>query len=111
MKIDGRYLRNRRMELGYSLKDLSDLVGISTTMISRYENCIVTNVDTKIVDKFTNALKCDILDISFTGDMLQCPVCKHKIISNLVNNNSLSYVVCNYCNYVMYFKNSKLEVK
>lgn len=111
MRIDGKYIKLRRTELGYSLNALSKLAGISSTMLSRYENGLILEADTSVVDSLTSALKCDILDIIFTGDMLQCPVCKHKIINNRINIGDLSYVVCNHCNYVMYFKNSKLEVK
>lgn len=112
MKLDGKYIKSRRLELGYSLNNLAKLSDISPTMLSRYENGIILEADTSIVDKLASVLKCEVLDIIFTGDMLQCPVCKHKIISNRINSDSddLNYVVCNYCNYVLYFKNSK-EVK
>lgn len=110
MKIDGKYIKSRRTELGYSLNTLSKLSDISSTMLSRYENGIILEADTSIVDNLASALKCEVLDIIFTGDMIQCPICKHKIISNRINANDLSYVICNYCDYVLYFKNSK-EVK
>lgn len=52
-------LRVRRLNLKMTLKNLSDLVGISTATLSKYETGNISNIDTKTIVKLAKALDCE----------------------------------------------------
>ncbi|MDE5565135.1 MAG: helix-turn-helix domain-containing protein [Oscillospiraceae bacterium] len=56
-------LRQRRKELGLTMKQVADAVGFSEATISRYESGNIKNMRRDRLDKYARILKVDILDM------------------------------------------------
>jgi transcriptional regulator with XRE-family HTH domain len=54
----GERIRAKREELGISQTDLANSVGISKQTLYKYENDIVTNIPSDIIEKLANKLNC-----------------------------------------------------
>lgn len=54
----GERIRTKREELGISQTDLANSVGISKQTLYKYENNIVTNIPSDIIEKLANKLLC-----------------------------------------------------
>lgn len=74
----GERIRTKREELKISQTDLANSVGISKQTLYKYENNIVTNIPSDIIEKLANKLLCspayimgwvskDIEDVSCRG--------------------------------------------
>ena len=56
-------LRHRRKELGLTMKQVADAVGVSEATISRYESGDIKNMRRDRIDKYAKALQVEILDM------------------------------------------------
>lgn len=56
-------LRQRRKELGLTMKQVADAVGVSEATISRYESGNIKNMRRDRLDKYAKALQVEILDM------------------------------------------------
>ena len=56
-------LRQRRKELGLTMKQVADAVGVSEATISRYESGDIKNMRRDRIDKYAKALQVEILDM------------------------------------------------
>lgn len=56
-------LRQRRKELGLTMKQVADAVGVSEATISRYESGNIRNMRRDRIDKYAKVLRVDLLDM------------------------------------------------
>lgn len=56
-------LRQRRKELGLTMKQVADAVGVSEATISRYESGNIKNMRRDRIDKYAKILRVDLLDM------------------------------------------------
>ncbi len=73
MALDRYFMKERRKELKLTLQDVADIVGVRNQTISKYENGVLTNMPSDVIEKFSIALKCsplDILKINISEDEL-----------------------------------------
>ena len=56
-------LRQRRKELGLTMKQVADAVGVSEATISRYESGNIRNMRRDRIDKYAKVLRVDLLDL------------------------------------------------
>ena len=54
----GERIKSKREELGISQTDLANSVGISKQTLYKYENNIVTNIPSDIIEQLANKLQC-----------------------------------------------------
>ena len=54
----GQRIKRKRISLDYSQTDLADLAGISKQTLYKYENDIITNIPSDIVEKLSYYLQC-----------------------------------------------------
>ena len=69
MKIRDR-LKERRLELGYTLEDVAKKVGTSKQTIQRYESGIISNIPSDKVEALAKALKTTPAQLMGWSDML-----------------------------------------
>lgn len=51
-------IKQRRLRLGMTLEQLGDAVGVTKTTIHRYESGDIANIDTQMIEKLADVLKC-----------------------------------------------------
>lgn len=56
-------LRQRRKELGLTMKQVADAVGVSEATISRYESGNIRNMRRDRIDKYAKVLRVNLLDM------------------------------------------------
>jgi transcriptional regulator with XRE-family HTH domain len=56
-------LRQRRKELGLTMKQVTDAVGVSEATISRYESGNIRNMRRDRIDKYAKVLRVNLLDM------------------------------------------------
>lgn|GEM_PF-975932 len=56
-------LKKRRKELGLTMREVADFVGVSEATVSRYENGGIKNMRRDRIEKYARVLKIDIMDI------------------------------------------------
>lgn len=54
----GQRIKRKRISLEFSQTELADLVGISKQTLYKYENDIITNIPSDIVEKLSYYLQC-----------------------------------------------------
>lgn len=54
--IIGQKIKTRREELGLTLKDIADQIGVASSTISRYETGRIENIKMPVIDSIADAL-------------------------------------------------------
>ena len=52
-----KYLRDRRLELGLSLRDVAQIVGVNASTVTRWENGDIENMKRDKIEMYAKALK------------------------------------------------------
>ena len=66
-------LHQRRKELGLTMKQVADAVGVSETTIIRYESGNIRNMRRDRIDKYAKVLRVSLLDMIEFGDQVKEP--------------------------------------
>ena len=66
-------LKARRKELGLTLKEVAEAVGVSESCISRYENGSIRNMGANLVERYAAVLCVDPIELVRSGSGLMNP--------------------------------------
>lgn len=72
----GKFMKERRLELGLTLKDVASALGVTESTVSRYETCDIKNMGIDKINALANVLQCDSGHLLGRNpdDVFECPV-------------------------------------
>lgn len=52
-------LKQRRLDMGLTLQEVADIIGVEKPTVQRYESGVIKSIDTLTVEKLASAVKCN----------------------------------------------------